>query len=94
MFGAGGEGGALPVIMSINRSSRNPRLPQLQPLSARYNLIQKKEGKKLDTHSKATEFGVDVDVGEDPVPVGVVRTDAPTVAEALSHRGIPLVPAA
>ena len=24
------------VIMSIIRSSRNPRLPQLQPLSARY----------------------------------------------------------
>ena len=29
-----------PVIMSIIRSSRNPRLPQLQPLSARCNLIQ------------------------------------------------------
>ena len=28
-------------IMSIIRSSRNPRLPQLQPLSARYNLINK-----------------------------------------------------
>ena len=35
------RGGALPVIMSIIRSSRNPRLPQLQPLSARYNLIKK-----------------------------------------------------
>ena len=32
-------GGALPVMMSIIRSSRNPRLPQLQPLSARYNLF-------------------------------------------------------
>ena len=30
------------MIMSIIRSSRNPRLPQLQPLSAQYNLIQKK----------------------------------------------------
>ena len=29
------------MIMSITRSSRNPRLPQLQPLSARYNLIKK-----------------------------------------------------
>ena len=28
------------VIMSIIRFSRNPRLPQLQPLSARYNLIK------------------------------------------------------
>ena len=33
------------VIMSIIRSSRNPRLPQLQPLSARYNLIKKKRKK-------------------------------------------------
>ena len=31
-------GGALPVIMSITRSSRNPRLPQLKPRSARYRL--------------------------------------------------------
>jgi len=30
-------GGALPVIMSIIRSSRNRRLPQLQPLSAWYS---------------------------------------------------------
>ena len=35
------RGGALPVIMSIIRSSRNPR----QPLSARYKLIQKKQEK-------------------------------------------------
>ena len=31
------------MIMSIIRSTRNPRLPQLQPLSARYNLIKKEE---------------------------------------------------
>ena len=34
------------MIMSIIRSSRNPRLPQPQPLSARYNLINKKKQKK------------------------------------------------
>ena len=33
------------MIMSIIRSSRNPRLPQLQPLSARYNLIQENKKK-------------------------------------------------
>ena len=41
VLAASRRGGALPVIMSIIRSSRNPRLPQLQPLSARYNLIKK-----------------------------------------------------
>ena len=34
------------MIMSIIRSSRNPRLPQLQPLSARYNLSQKKQKRR------------------------------------------------
>ena len=34
------------MIVSIIRSSRNPRLPQLQTLSARYNLIKKKKKKK------------------------------------------------
>ena len=33
------------IYMSIIGSSRTPRLPQLQPLSARYNLIQKKSQK-------------------------------------------------
>ena len=37
------------MIMSIIRSSRNPRLPQLQPLSARYNLIKKITPKKKFT---------------------------------------------
>ena len=46
-------GGALPVIMSIIRSLRNPRLPQLQSLSARYNLIQKKRRKKEETLSES-----------------------------------------
>ena len=39
-------GGALPVVFPIIRSSRNPRLPQLQPLSARYNLIPKNPPKR------------------------------------------------
>ena len=34
--------------MSIIRSSRNPRLPQLQPLSARYNLIKKQNKKAME----------------------------------------------
>ena len=42
----------LPVIMSIIRSSRNPRQPQLQPPSVRYKLIKKKsQKKKLDRRS-------------------------------------------
>ena len=37
------------MIMSIIRSSRNPRLPQLQPLSARYNHIKKTKQKTTTT---------------------------------------------
>ena len=70
-------GGALPVIMAIIRSSRNPRLPQLQPLSARYNLIKKnhKKTRSSDASSsmslayqkptvKTTERGENVGTGD------------------------------
>ena len=36
-------GGALPVMMPSIRSSRKPRLPQLQPLSARYTHQNKRK---------------------------------------------------
>ena len=51
------------MIMSIIRSSRNPRLPQLQPLSsARYNRINKKIKIKKTTKERTT------------VKLGVYRT--------------------
>ena len=81
------------MIMPIIRSSRNPRLPQLQPLSARYNLIKKERKKGGGKSCRALfsrRFWCDsrLELGSDISQYGAVTTSVGELADSRNHRQV------